>query len=171
MIRVVFFCLVAALLAGCGGGQVEDNWSVKRGDTLPAFNLKTADGKQFDSADLKDKVAVIALWATWCPPCRMELPVLDEKIYGALKDKGVIVVGINAGEEATEVEQFAKESKLSFPLLIDTQGTFSNTVGGQYLPRSLIVGRDGKIRNLHAGFDPQKADELVQEVEKLAAEK
>ncbi|MGI8906956.1 MAG: TlpA family protein disulfide reductase [Candidatus Sumerlaeaceae bacterium] len=164
-------CVTAAILAGCQSASTEDTWTIKRGDALPAFQLKTADGKPFTSADLSGKVGVIALWASWCPPCRMELPVLDEKIHHALKDKGVVVVGVNVGEDASTVAAYSKESKLKFPLLTDPESSFSSTVGGQFLPRSLIVDRRGKIRNLHAGFNPAEVDELVAEVEKLAAEK
>jgi peroxiredoxin len=101
----------------------------------------------------------------------MKLPVLDGKIYKPLKDKGVQVIGINFAEETSVVQAFAREAGLSFPLLVDPQATFSTAVGGEFLPRSLLVDREGKIRKLNSGFDPSHADELVAEVEKLAAEK
>lgn len=170
--RFAYLLIGLLCLTGCSQpGMQEDSWSVKRGEPVPQFKLTATDGKEYSNADLKDKVSLIAIWATWCPPCRMELPVLDSKIYQPLKAKGVQVLGVNAAEETSAVQEFAKQSGLTFPLLADLTGSFSAAVGGDFLPRSLLIDRKGIIRNLHAGFDPQSADELVKEVEKLAAEK
>lgn len=170
-LRLIAAAAALLLIFGCSQPPPQDNWKVKVGDALPTFSLKSTDGQTVSSEDLKGKVAVIALFATWCPPCRMELPVLSEQIYTPLKDKGLVVLAVDFEEPADDVKKFAQTAKLSFPLLIDEEGKFASSVGGEFLPRSLIVDRSGKIHALHTGFDPAHPDELRNEVEALLSEK
>lgn len=146
------FALIA--LAGCEMQQGSgDSFNVQIGETVPAFSLKDVDGKIVSSEELLGKPYVVAIFATWCPPCKMELAALEKDVWQPLKDQGVSVVGINYGDEDADlVRSFAKENGLSFPMLVDMEGSFRQKTGVSAIPQSIVVGPDGKIIDLHVGF-------------------
>lgn len=118
----------------------------------PDFTLHTVDGTPVRLSDLRGKVVLLNFWATWCPPCKAEMPdlnALHEK-YGAEHD--FTVVGINMEERAADVAAFARARQITFPLLLDPEGAVS---AGRYairsLPTSLIIDREGRIRDTWMG--------------------
>lgn len=149
-------CLVVAsfALAGCGMQQGSgDSFNVQIGDAVPAFSLKDLDGNIVSSEVLLGKPYVVAIFATWCPPCEMELTALEKNVWQPLKDQGIGVVAINYGDEDEDlIRSFAQENGLSFPMLIDTEGSFRKKTGVTAIPQSIVVGADGRIINLHVGF-------------------
>lgn len=150
------FCVAIglSLMAGCNMQQGSvDNFSVNIGDAVPAFSLKDLDGNIVSSEELLGKPYVVAIFATWCPPCKMELAALEKDVWQPLKDKGVGVIGINYGDEDGElIRNFAEENGLSFPMLVDMEGRFRQQTGVTAIPQSIVVGPDGKIIDLHVGF-------------------
>lgn len=141
-------------LAGCEIRPHGDSgWSVKIGDPVPAFSLQDIDGSTVSSESLKGKPYTIAVFATWCPPCKMELEALEKQVWQPLKDQGASVVGINFGDEdAAVIRKFAQDSGVTFPMLVDESGSFRKQAGISVLPQSLVIGADGRIINLHIGF-------------------
>ena len=142
------------LLSGCNLQSSSENaFSVSIGDTIPDFSLQDLDGNTVSTESLLGKPYVVAVFATWCPPCKMELTMLESDVWQKLKDQGIKVIGINFGEEdATMIAKFASQNGLTFPLLIDEDGDFRRTVGISMIPQSIVVGSDGKILDLHVGF-------------------
>ncbi len=119
----------------------------------PDFNLTATDGSQVKLSDLRGKVVLVNFWATWCPPCKAEMPDLNalQQEYGRAHD--LVVLGINAGDDSqAAVKAFAQQYQLSFPLLLDPDDRVSDA---QYavraLPTSLIIDRTGKIRSQWLG--------------------
>jgi peroxiredoxin len=118
----------------------------------PDFSLQAADGSTVSLGDLRGKVVLLNFWATWCPPCKAEMPDL-EALY---RDHGIehdfVVVGVNLQEDRDTVRKYAGEARISFPLLLDSTGEVS---GDRYavrtLPMSMIIGRDGRIRDAWSG--------------------
>jgi thiol-disulfide isomerase/thioredoxin len=112
----------------------------------PDFALEDSDGKTWRRSALDGKVAVINFWATWCPPCRRELPSL-ETLYKTLAPKGVVVLGINAGESRDKVAAFAADFKppLTFPLLLDKTGSVLRDWQIKVLPTTYVLSRDGRM--------------------------
>jgi len=150
---------LAALLAGAA-------WSVaEKGKPAPGFSLKTLDGKTIRLSDYKNKkVVVLSFWATWCPPCKMELPVL-QTIWKQYEKKPVQILGINVDNRG-DVRATVKEKGLTFPILIDTQRV-SDDYGVQAIPTLVIIDKKGIVREIHVGFNPNMEKELPKTLDNL----
>lgn len=131
------------------------------GDPAPVFTFPGLDGKMVSLTDYKGKVVFLNIWATWCPPCREEMPSM-EKLYRQLKgeDFEILAVSIDA-TGAKAVGPFMKEYGLSFPALLDTGGTIQNLYGTTGLPESFIIGREGLIEEIVIGPKDWSTPEVV----------
>jgi peroxiredoxin len=109
----------------------------------PEFSLKDLSGKTWTFSDLRGKVVLVNFWATWCPPCRKEMPDL-ETLYERFGSQGFVVLGIS-DEEATKVEPFISERKVSFPVLLDPGRKVNDLFVVEGIPKSFVYGRDGKL--------------------------
>ena len=124
-------------------------WDPKN-TALPEFELLDLEGRKWSLADIKGKVAFINLWATWCGPCRLELPYV-QKLREQMKDKkDVLVLTLNTDEEVGKVDPFMKENKYTFPVLLGQ--AYSEGQGVNSIPRNWIVSTDGKIMFEGIGF-------------------
>lgn len=156
--------VTALLIAGCAQ-QKDPDWRVQIGDMVPDFSLKDLDGKTWSPEELKGKPYLMAVFATWCPPCKEELQALETQVWQPLKDQGIQVIAVNFGEEDEEtVKRFASDERLTFPILIDESGSLRNDLGVQMIPQSVVVNPDGVILNLHTGYDPDAMRGTVQEL-------
>lgn len=153
-------CALAMIAGGCMmEPSAEDSFNVKIGDEVPAFSLKDTAGNVVSSESMLGKPYVIAVFATWCPPCKMELAALETDVWRPLKDKGVGVVGIDFGDEDAQlISKFAAENDLTFPLLVDMDASFRTKAGAMMVPQSLVIGPDGKILDLHVGFTDESVE-------------
>jgi len=109
----------------------------------PEFKLKDLSGKTWTFADLRGKVVLVNFWATWCPPCRKEMPDL-ETLYGRFGSKGLVVLGIS-DEEAAKVGPFIRERKVSFPVLLDPGRKVNEMFVVEGIPKSFVYDREGKL--------------------------
>jgi peroxiredoxin len=137
------------------------------GKVAPDFSLKTLDGQVIQLSALKGKAVLINLWATWCPPCRLEMPTI-QAAYQKYKDRGLVVLAINftAQDNLSDVSTFVKELKLTFPVLLDPTGDVSTGLYGMYsLPMSFFIDPQGVIRNIQFGaMDPAKIEGYITEI-------
>lgn len=109
----------------------------------PDFGGGTIDARNISPADLRGKVVLVNFWATWCHECRPEMLVL-ERLHRELARQGLAIVGVNAREKTDTVRRYAKESGLTFPLVLDPDGTINARYGVLGLPTTFLVGRDGR---------------------------
>src|SRR5688572_279945 len=142
-------------------------WDSKN-TAMAEFELMDLEGRKWSLADLKGKVAFINLWATWCGPCRRELPYV-QKLREKLKDrKDVVVLTLNIDDEVGMVEPFMKENKFSFPVLLGQ--AYAETQGVNSIPRNWVVAVDGKVMFEGIGFGNdgeewmKKAAEVIEKV-------
>lgn len=133
------------------------------GDTAPAFQTADLAGAAVSLDDLRGRVVVVNFWATWCPPCRTELPELDA--YQAEMGDRIVVLGIATGEPAGAVESFVRQHGLRFPIVLDGDGAIAAAYGVVGLPTSLVVDRAGVVRERVTG--PMTRDTLARRVERL----
>ncbi len=115
----------------------------------PAFTLTALDGKSISLNDGRGKIVLVNFWATWCPPCRSEMPDI-QAAYLAHRSE-FIVLAINQSESDEAVKQFADEFHLTFPLLLDRDGAVSRQFQVQALPTSFFIDRAGVIRAANLG--------------------
>jgi peroxiredoxin len=109
----------------------------------PEFTLRDLSGKTWTFTELRGKVVLVNFWATWCPPCRKEMPDL-ETLYGRFGSKGLVVLGIS-DEEAAKVEPFIRERKVSFPVLLDPGRKVNEMFAVEGIPKSFVYDREGKL--------------------------
>ncbi|MEP6985071.1 MAG: TlpA disulfide reductase family protein [Chloroflexota bacterium] len=140
------------------------------GFAAPDFTLNTLDGKTVSLSSLRGKVVLINLWATWCPPCRAEMPALNN-VYHQYSEMGFVVLGLNTTYQDSESDaaSFVKTLGLSFPILLDRDGVISKRYQLQALPTSYFVGRDGIIRDVVLG-GPMSEAIIATKIQSLLAE-
>ncbi len=114
------------------------------GDVAPDFSYTLDDGTTHRLSDLRGQKVMINFWATWCPPCRAEMPDIQEAAT-RYADQGFVVLAVNSGEEVALVEAFAQEFGLTIPLIANPSGDISNAYGARGLPTSYFINTDGTI--------------------------
>src|SRR5512137_973672 len=139
-----------------------------RGTLPPEFSLRTLEGRAMSLAGLRGQVALLNFWATWCFECRRELPAL-EALHRRFGARGLAVVGVNARESPLVVRHYVRELRLSFPLLLDSDGTATGRYGVIGLPTTFFVGRNGQAVALAAGAREWASAAAVEIVESLLA--
>jgi peroxiredoxin len=123
------------------------------GFRAPDFTLHTLDdGGSFTLSELKGQAVLVNLWATWCPPCRVEMPAI-EKMYKEYKNQGLVVLAINMTyqDKPESILPFTKEYGLTFPILLDINGVVSNSYKIHSLPSSYFINRAGIINKVVIG--------------------
>ena len=126
--------------------------SAREGFSAPEFTLDLLGGGQVTLSNLRGKVVMVNLWASWCPPCRAEMPAI-ENVYQAYKDRGFEVLAVNTTFQDSEAEAaaFAQNFSLTFPILLDRTGAVSARYLLRALPSTFFVDRQGVIRSVVIG--------------------
>jgi peroxiredoxin len=136
------------------------------GGVTPALDLPDMKGKQHRLADYKGKVVLVNFWATWCEPCRDEMPSI-ERLRASLAGQPFEVLAVNLAEPRSRIERFLEKMPLSFPLLLDRDSSVAKGWKARILPATYIVGRDGRIRYVHFGDRDWADDEARKKISAL----
>jgi len=115
-----------------------------KGLKLPDFTLKTLSGKETSLSDYRGKIVFLNLWATWCPPCRQEMPSM-EKLYQKFKNKDFVILAVSMREKQGTVEKFVKNNKLTFPVLLDSKGKVGRDYMATSIPTTYLINKQGEI--------------------------
>jgi len=140
------------------------------GFAAPDFTLEDLAGKPITLSTLRGRPVLINLWASWCPPCRAEMPALDA-VYRKYRDAGFVVLAVNTTYQDAEADSraFVQRLGLTFPIVLDRDGATSQRYRLQALPTSYFVGRDGLIRDIVIG-GPMSETLIASKVEALLDE-
>ena len=120
------------------------------GDVAPAFTLNDLDGNSVNLSDYAGRPVVLNFWATWCPPCRVEMPELQKAFEAHQSDK-LAILAIDQAETSTEVAPFFAELGLTFTPLLDSEGVVGQFYGATNLPTSVFISPEGQITAVHRG--------------------
>lgn len=133
------------------------------GQTIaPDFTLSSLDGSQISLSDYKGQVVLVNLWATWCPPCKAEMPTINA-FYETHRDDGFVVLAVNSQEGVTTVKDFIQTNGFSFPVLLDTHGEVMDRYRVRALPTSFIIDRNGTIQHIQSGeISTQQLQRIVE---------
>ncbi len=135
---------------------------VSVGEPAPDFTLVDLDGNQVSLSDFRGEAVFLNFWATWCPPCRAEMPEI-EALYQDYKDKDVVVIGIDIRETREEVLQYIQEGGYSWTFVLDTIGEVTTSYEVPAIPTSFFIDGDGIIRAVRIGAMTKRVmeDELA----------
>jgi peroxiredoxin len=124
----------------------------QKGFLAPDFALATPKGEKITLSGLEGKAVLVNIWATWCPPCRQEMPAI-EKYYERYKERGLVVLGVNATvqDNPLDIVPFVNEYGLTFPVLLDETGDVARKYELRSLPSSYFLNRDGTINEVVIG--------------------
>jgi len=156
--RITFYILILiagaawVFLSASSTAQTETAQAPQTGFTAPDFSLKTATGETYALSELKGQAVLVNVWATWCPPCRAEMPAI-EKMYQEYKSQGLVVLSVNSTvqDNPLEIAPFIKEYNLTFPILLDETGDVTRAYQIRSLPSSYFIDRHGVISEVIIG--------------------
>ena len=139
------------------------------GGPAPAFTLASRAGQDVSLGQYKGNVVMINFWASWCGPCRQEMPLL-ESIYKKYNKMGFTMLGVNVEPDSNAANDWLKATPVSFPILYDRDSKVSKLydVGG--MPSTVIIDRSGKVRVLHRGYKPGDENEYLDSIRTLIRE-
>jgi peroxiredoxin len=139
------------------------------GQTAPDFALKSSTGENLRLSEYRGDVVMINFWATWCGPCRQEMPLLDE-LYGRYSRVGFNLLGVNIDDDSRRAMQMIEELGVSFPVLFDAQKEVSRLYEVEAMPVTVIVDRQGTVRYVHHGYKPGYEEKYLDQIRSLLRE-
>ena len=164
VVAAIIFWPAKANAAGDSGPEIEATTLVKVGDRVPDFAVETLEGKKISVRDLRGQTVLVNFWATWCPPCRAELPKVQSDIVEGMPS--VKVLAISRGEERAKVEKFVKDKGYGFTVCLDPSQEVYGKFATNYIPRNFVVGPDGIVTYVGVGYDEKEFGELKNALKK-----
>lgn len=151
--------MLAGLVTACGSSTPADG-----GGRAEPFEFTTYDGRRLSLGDLRGQAVVLSFWATWCAPCRAEMPYF-ETTYREYKDRGVVFVGVAMADDPDASKSFLRELGITYSNGPDDDSEISRRYGVVGLPTTVFIGRDGKVARTWAGaIDKERLVALVEEI-------
>jgi peroxiredoxin len=138
-------------------------------DRAPDFTLKNLEGTNLRLDEYRGQVVLINFWASWCGPCRQEMPLLD-RIHQRYSDAGFAVLGVNVEGTLGPAKETAAKTGVTFPVLVDENQRVSALYDLESMPSSVVVDRDGVVRYVHRGYKPGDEAKYLEVVKKLISE-
>lgn len=163
-IRFPRLALSLALVLGLSAVQAES-----MNVPAPDFTLESRQGENLRLQDFRGEVVMLNFWASWCGPCRQEMPLMDE-LYEQYKDLGFTILAVNVDEDRAEAHRFLDKVPVSYPILYDPESNVSEQYEVQAMPTTVMIDRDGNARFLHRGYQPGYEDEYEEQIRQLVRE-
>jgi len=162
--RLVSILATALLALSPGAGAAPSSPT-----PAPDFTLPARDGGEVQLSDLKGQVVMINFWATWCGPCRQEMPLL-EQLQIKYEPLGFTLLGVNVEPDSAAAAAWLKGVPVTFPILYDTRNTVAESFGVQGMPSSVFVDREGRVRYVHRGYKPGDETQYADLIRSLVKE-
>lgn len=121
------------------------------GSSAPDFTLKSDAGANLKLSELRGEVVMINFWATWCAPCREEMPLLNQ-LYEQYRKVGFTLLAVNIDDDPAKARAMARKLGVNFPVLFDTDKRVSKLYDVAAMPSTLLIDRDGRVRYVHRGY-------------------
>jgi peroxiredoxin len=166
-VRLLTGFLAGAVLAFAGAGSSAALPTA--GVVAPDFASKSDSGRNVRLSELRGQVVLINFWASWCSPCRQELPLLN-KIYTQYRAAGFMLLAVNVDDNRKDAEAMLKRLDLRFPTLFDGSKTVAKLYGVDTMPATLVIDRDGRVRFVHRGYYDGYERKYEQQVRELLKE-
>jgi peroxiredoxin len=139
------------------------------GQPAPDFVLKSASGTNLRLSEYRGNVVMINFWATWCGPCRQEMPLLND-LFSRYERVGFSLLGVNIDDDSRRAMDMAEELGVSFPVLFDERKEVSRLYQVEAMPVTVLVDREGKVRHVHLGYKPGYEEKYLTEIRALLRE-
>jgi len=159
-IIAALFCIFAATSLASSGLEGQD---------APDFALKSSTGENLRLSEYRGDVVMINFWATWCGPCRQEMPLLDE-LYSRYQRVGFDLLGVNIDDDSDRAMQMVRELGVSFPVLFDSRKEVSKLYEVEAMPVTVLVDREGRVRHVHHGYKPGYEEKYLDQIRSLLRE-
>jgi thiol-disulfide isomerase/thioredoxin len=158
-----FFAAGALLCTVALAGDVQNK-------PAPDFTLASRAGKPLSLAQYKGQVVMLNFWASWCVPCKQEMPLLEtiQKTYGK---RGFTLIGVNVEPDSKAANAVLEKIPVSFPVVYDTESKVSKAYEVSGMPSSVFIDRKGQVRMLHRGYKPGDENEYMNEIRALVMER
>ena len=135
----------------------------------PAFTLPARGGSTVNLSQFKGQVVMINFWASWCVPCRKEMPLL-ETIYKKYKPLGFTLIGVNVEPDQKDAEKFLSQTPVSFPVLFDAKSQVSGLYNVQVMPTTVFIDRKGNVRMVHQSYQDGAENQYMDQIRTLLRE-
>ena len=132
----------------------------------PDFTLHVMDGPNLRLKEQRGRVVMVNFWATWCGPCRQEMPQLN-RLYEKYKASGFVLLGVNVDDDQRKAAEVAGKLGVTFPVLLDTDKVVSKLYDLSTMPSTVIIDRDGKVRYVHRGYLTGYEDNYEKQIREL----
>jgi peroxiredoxin len=132
----------------------------------PDFTLNVMGGQNLHLKDQRGRVVMVNFWATWCGPCRQEMPQLN-RLFEKYRASGFVLLGVNVDDDSSKAKEVASKLGVTFPVLLDTDKTVSKLYDLSTMPSTVIIDRDGKVRYMHRGYLAGYEDNYEKQIREL----
>ncbi|MDX2410474.1 MAG: TlpA disulfide reductase family protein [Woeseiaceae bacterium] len=139
------------------------------GQAAPDFALKNSSGDNVRLSEYRGDVVMVNFWATWCGPCRQEMPLLDE-LYSRYERVGFSLLGVNIDDDSRKAMNMVSELGVSFPVLFDARKEVSKLYKVEAMPVTVLIDREGTVRYVHHGYKPGYEDKYLDQIRSLLRE-
>jgi len=157
---------LALACAGAAGGAELRPWT---GTQPPPFALEDLAGRTHRLADYRGQVVLVNFWATWCGPCKIEMPHLN-RLYDKYRGAGFVLLGVNIDDQPEQALALARRMGLHFPVLLDTGREVSRRYALDSMPATVLIDRDGKVRHVHRGYREGMEETYERQIRELVKE-
>ena len=166
---IIAYLLVCLALAGMTSARTAIAALPAVGAQAPDFALGSSTGRNLRLSELRGEVVLINFWATWCGPCRQEMPELD-RLYTQFREAGFTLLGVNVDDNRANAEAMMKKLGVRFPTVFDSSKRVARQYDVDTMPATLLIDRDGRVRYVHRGYRDGYERKYQEQVRELLKE-